>query len=109
MPTGNTSLTNPSSTYANSTHNICLFNAHHQLKTLTYSDLHREEKLYEIEENLKCALEKNGKKIEKNPAEDSLNFIGRIINKLNFFQMFSRINVNDTKEAISNFIQLGSR
>lgn len=88
MPTENTSLINPVSTFFNSTHNLCLFHAYQKLKTLNYLDLHREEKLKEIQENLECALEKYGKKIVKQDNEDRLTFLERTLNTLAHYKRF---------------------
>jgi hypothetical protein len=105
MPTENTSLINPASTFFNSTHSKCLLEAIDKGKRLNFLDLNREIKLDEIANDLNCAIEKYGidKKVIKNPAEDQLDFIGRIINRLSFFQKFSRF--KDAEDTKFNFIQ----
>lgn len=109
MPIGNFSLAPPtgysSPTFFNNTYDLCLLNAKNGLERLKYSDPFREIELDRIADNLNCGMEKYGKdkRIKKNPTEDQLDFIGRIINKLSFFQQFFRI--NDAEEAKPNLIQ----
>ncbi|WP_342228233.1 hypothetical protein [Rickettsiella endosymbiont of Rhagonycha lignosa] len=80
----------------NSTHAICLFNAQRQLKELNFFDLAREEKLNDIQQNLECALEKWGKKIEKHSREDKLSLLERTIKSLVFYS--SSFFKNDTHQ-----------
>ncbi len=77
MPIENTTLTNFSSTF--STYNLCLFHGVQKLRRLSFYSADREAKLDDIQENFECALQKYGKKIQKNIEEDKWSLLERTI------------------------------
>ncbi|WP_342220754.1 hypothetical protein [Rickettsiella endosymbiont of Miltochrista miniata] len=79
MLTGNTSLTNASSTFSNSTSDLCFFHTVQQLKGLTLFELKQEEKLDELQKNVECALGKYNLKVKRTIHEKPLTFLERTL------------------------------